>query len=43
MPLRIAAIGYGDIAQRRHFPQLQELRGRAELVAIAGRDPARLR
>lgn len=42
MTLKIAAIGYGDIAQRRHFPQLQELRGRAELVAIAGRDPTRL-
>jgi len=40
--LRIAAIGYGDIAQRRHFPQLLELKGRAELVAIAGRDEARL-
>ncbi len=42
-PLRIAAIGYGDIAQRRHFPQLKELGGRVELVAIAGRDPGRLR
>ena len=42
MTLRIAAIGYGDIAQRRHFPQVLELKGRAELVAIAGRDPARL-
>ncbi len=40
--IRIAAIGYGDIAQRRHFPQLQELPGRATLVAIAGRDPTRL-
>ena len=43
MVLRIAAIGYGDIAQRRHFPQLQALGGSAELVAIAGRDPGRLR
>ena len=42
MSIRIAAIGYGDIAQRRHFPQLAELHGRAELVAIAGRDPVRL-
>ena len=42
MVLRIAAIGYGDIAQRRHFPQLQALAGTAELVAIAGRDSARL-
>ena len=43
MVLRIASIGYGDIAQRRHFPQLQALAGRAELVAIAGRDARRLR
>lgn len=43
MVLRIAAIGCGDIAQRRHFPQLQALGGTAELVAIAGRDPGRLR
>ena len=42
MTLRIAAVGYGDIAQRRHFPQLVELAGRAELVAIAGRDAGRM-
>ena len=42
MSIRIAAIGHGDIAQRRHFPQLAELAGRAELVAIAGRDAGRL-
>lgn len=42
MTLRIAAVGYGDIAQRRHFPQLAELRGRARLVALAGRDEARM-
>ncbi len=42
MTVRIAAVGYGDIAQRRHFPQLAELAGRAELVAIAGRDEARM-
>ena len=23
--IRIGAIGYGDIAQRRHFPQIQDL------------------
>jgi predicted dehydrogenase len=40
--IRIAAVGYGDIAQRKHFPQLAELAGRAELVAIAGRDGARM-
>ncbi len=36
--IRIAAIGHGDIAQRRHFLQLQELGERAQLVAISGRD-----
>lgn len=40
--IRLAAVGYGDIAQRKHFPQLAELGGRAELVAIAGRDGARM-
>lgn len=43
MVLRIASIGYGDIAQRRHFPELLALAGQAELVAIAGRNPVRLR
>ena len=36
--IRVASVGYGDIARRRHFPELLDLRGRAELVAIAGRD-----
>ena len=36
--IRMASVGYGDIARRRHFPELLNLRGRAELVAIAGRD-----
>ncbi|MCP4380416.1 MAG: Gfo/Idh/MocA family oxidoreductase [Hyphomicrobiales bacterium] len=40
--IRVAAIGHGDIAHRRHFPELQQLAGRAELVAVAGRDPGRL-
>lgn len=43
MVLRIASIGCGDIAQRRHFPELLALAGQAELVAIAGRNPVRLR
>jgi 1,5-anhydro-D-fructose reductase (1,5-anhydro-D-mannitol-forming) len=43
MVLRIAAIGCGDIAQRRHFPEIQALNGKAELVGIAGRDRARLK
>jgi 1,5-anhydro-D-fructose reductase (1,5-anhydro-D-mannitol-forming) len=42
MVLRIAAIGYGDIAQRKHFPDIAALAGSAELVAIAGRDPTRV-
>lgn len=40
--IRLASIGYGDIAQRRHFPELRQLAGKAELVAIAGRDEAAL-
>jgi 1,5-anhydro-D-fructose reductase (1,5-anhydro-D-mannitol-forming) len=43
MVLRIAAIGCGDIAQRRHFPEIEALRGTAELVAIAGRHAGRLK
>jgi predicted dehydrogenase len=43
MGLRIAAIGCGDIAQRRHFPDIAALGGAAELVAIAGRDARRVR
>jgi predicted dehydrogenase len=41
-PLRIAAIGCGDIARRRHFPDLKALGSRAELVAIQARDPQAL-
>lgn len=40
--IRVASIGYGDIAQRSRFPELKELGDRAELVAIAGRDSKRL-
>ncbi len=40
--IRVASVGYGDIARRRHFPELLDLRGRAELVAIAGRDESSL-
>lgn len=40
--IRIASIGYGDIAQRERFPQVRRLGERASLVAIAGRDPDRL-
>lgn len=40
--LRIGAVGYGDIAQRAHFPHLLKLKDRARLVAIAGRNPVRL-
>ncbi len=39
--MRIASIGCGDIAQRRHFPELAAIQG-VELAAIAARDPARL-
>lgn len=40
--IKVASIGYGDIAQRSRFPELQQFKGRAELVAIAGRDEARM-
>lgn len=40
--IRIAAIGHGDIAQRLHFVDLNELGERAQLVAIAGRDESSL-
>lgn len=36
--IRIASVGYGDIAQRRHFPELRNLSDKAQLVALAGRD-----
>ena len=41
--IRIATIGYGDIAQRRHFPEMAKLAGEVELVAIAGRSEEGLR
>src|SRR5690606_10299302 len=34
--IRVASIGYGDIAQRSRFPELLALGDRARLVAIAG-------
>ena len=40
--IRLAAIGYGDIARRARFPDLLQHRAEAELVAIGGRDRARL-
>ena len=40
--IRIACVGYGDIARRRHFPELRDLGGKAQLVAIAGRDESAL-
>ncbi len=40
--IRVASIGYGDIAQRSRFPELMEFGDRARLVAIAGRDGSRL-
>lgn len=40
--VRIASIGYGDIAQSVRFPELQSVSDRAEFVAIAGRNGARM-
>jgi len=39
--LRIASVGYGDIAQRSHFPSLARLKDKAKLVAICGRNAER--
>ena len=41
--IRLGAIGCGDIAQRARLPDLLQYRQDAQLVAIAGRDPTRLR
>lgn len=41
--IRVASIGYGDIAQRLRFHELKSEGDRAELVAIAGRDSAKLK
>lgn len=40
--IRIASIGYGDIAQRSRFVELQGLSDRARLVAIAGRNESKM-
>ena len=40
--IRLAAIGYGDIARRARLPDLLQHRAKAELVAIAGRDRRKL-
>lgn len=40
--IRIATVGHGDIAQRRHFVDLAALGERAKLVAISGRDESSL-
>lgn len=43
MGLRIAAIGCGDIAQRRHFLDIAAMGEEVLLVAVAGRDPGRVK
>lgn len=39
--LKLAAIGYGDIATRGHFPELAKFKDRARLVALGGRNRAK--
>ncbi|MBV9469235.1 MAG: Gfo/Idh/MocA family oxidoreductase [Abitibacteriaceae bacterium] len=41
--IRIGVIGAGGIAAKLHFPELQELADRCEVVVISGRKEARLR
>lgn len=41
--IRIGVIGAGGIAAKLHFPELQELGDRCEVVLISGRKEARLR
>jgi predicted dehydrogenase len=41
--LKLALLGCGDVAQRDYLPEMHRLAGRAELVAVCGRTPERVR
>ncbi len=41
--LRIGMIGCGDVALRDYLPEFHRLADRAELVAVCGRGPERVR
>src|SRR5919112_4447817 len=41
--VKLALLGCGDVAQRDYLPEMHRLSGRAELVAVCGRTPERVR
>jgi predicted dehydrogenase len=41
--VKLALLGCGDVAQRDYLPEMHRLAGRAELVAVCGRTPERVR
>src|SRR5829696_6002754 len=41
--VKLALLGCGDVAQRDYLPEMHRLEGRAELVAVCGRTPERVR
>lgn len=41
--LKLALLGCGDVAQRDYLPEFHRLAGRAEIVAVCGRTPQRVR
>ncbi|HXF64017.1 MAG TPA: Gfo/Idh/MocA family oxidoreductase, partial [Caldilineaceae bacterium] len=41
--VKLAWLGCGDVAQRDYLPEFHRLADRAEIVAVAGRTPARVR
>jgi predicted dehydrogenase len=41
--VKLALLGCGDVAQRDYLPEMHRLTGRAELVAVCGRTPERVR
>ncbi len=42
-PVRLALIGVGDVAERDYLPEWHRLAGRAEISAVCGRSPERVR
>jgi predicted dehydrogenase len=41
--VKLALLGCGDVAQRDYLPEMHRLAGRAELIAVCGRTPERVR
>jgi predicted dehydrogenase len=42
-PIRLAFIGVGDVAERDYLPEWHRLAGQAEISAVCGRSPERVR